>query len=437
MPIKAAFILPHPPVIIPEVGRGREKEIQRTIDAYNKIGLQISELAPETIVLLSPHAINYADYFHIAPGVNAEGNLAQFGAANVSVKTQYDRELSDAIQHEAEQRNISAGGQGEKNKFLDHASVIPLLFIQKFYKNFKLVKISPSGLTLEEHYRFGKTIKSADEKRSIIIIASGDLSHKLMHDGPYGFSEEGHDFDKIVTQAMASGDLRKFLSFDDDFLEQAGECGTRAFCIMAGCLDGTEFESELLSYEGPFGVGYAAASFKVKGESVSDEFVKLARYSLEGYVKNGQLLKLPEGLPQEMLNKQAGVFVSLKKHGELRGCIGTISPATASIADEILRNAVNAGTQDPRFHPVSESELDELVYSVDVLSEAERIDSLDLLDVKKYGVIVSDSYRRGLLLPNLEGVDTVEYQVAIALQKAGISPNEPFNLERFEVVRHK
>ena len=131
------------------------------------------------------------------------------------------------------------------------------------------------------------------------------------------------------------------------------------------------------------------------------------------------------------------MFVSLKKDGRLRGCIGTISPAAENIAAEILTNAVSAGIGDPRFDPVEEDELPELVYSVDVLGEAEPISGMDELDPKRYGVIVNKGHRRGLLLPNLEGVDTVRQQVDIALQKAGIRREESYTLERFEVVRHK
>jgi AmmeMemoRadiSam system protein A len=172
---------------------------------------------------------------------------------------------------------------------------------------------------------------------------------------------------------------------------------------------------------------------RIKNE---DAYVRLARLSLETYVKSGKYAKLPDNLPEEMIKNRAGVFVSLKKYGQLRGCIGTISPVTGSVADEIVRNAVSAGLEDPRFPPVSEEELDDLVYSVDVLSEAEPIDSMDDLDVKRYGVIVSSGRKRGLLLPNLEGIDTVQKQVAIARRKAGILDNEEIKLERFEVIRH-
>lgn len=165
---------------------------------------------------------------------------------------------------------------------------------------------------------------------------------------------------------------------------------------------------------------------------------ELAKYALEHFVKHGRAAPLPPNLPEELTENRAGVFVSLKKQGNLRGCIGTIMPTKPSVAEEIMRNAVSACSEDPRFLPVREDELCDLVYSVDVLMEPEVIDSLEMLDVKRYGVIVTseDYRRRGLLLPNLDGVDTVEEQVAIAMQKAGIAMNETINLERFEVIRY-
>jgi MEMO1 family protein len=168
-----------------------------------------------------------------------------------------------------------------------------------------------------------------------------------------------------------------------------------------------------------------------------DPYVKLAHDSLEYYLKHQKYMKVPEGLPKEMLDKQAGVFVSLKKDGQLRGCIGTIEGVTSSIAEEIIRNAVSAGLGDPRFYQVSLEEFPMLNISVDVLGESFPVLDMSLLDARKYGVIVSLGGRRGLLLPNLEGVDTPEEQIDIALQKAGISPTEDYELEAFEVVRHK
>ena len=171
--------------------------------------------------------------------------------------------------------------------------------------------------------------------------------------------------------------------------------------------------------------------------NAADPFVALARASVEGFVATGEPIKLPDGLPEELLSRHAGVFVSLHERGELRGCIGTIGPTQPNVALEIVRNGVLACSEDPRFPQVSAEELDWLEYSVDVLDEPEPIASEAELDVREYGVIVTKGWRRGLLLPNLDGIDTVVQQVSIAKRKAGIADDEPgVQLERFRVVRH-
>lgn len=170
---------------------------------------------------------------------------------------------------------------------------------------------------------------------------------------------------------------------------------------------------------------------------MESDHVKLARETLETYVHSHKKLSVPEWAPSEFRNKRAGVFVSLKTGGMLRGCIGTIGPTCVNIAEEIINNAISAGIRDPRFPEVSPEELEGLVYSVDVLGAPEKIDSFEELDVKRYGVIVTSGIHRGLLLPDLEGVDTPLQQVGIALQKAGIRPGTPFEMERFEVIRYK
>ena len=188
-----------------------------------------------------------------------------------------------------------------------------------------------------------------------------------------------------------------------------------------------------------FGEQFAARAEKRLAEikAAEDEYVRLARLSVETFVKTKTPAAMPQNLPQEMLDKQAGAFVSLKKDGRLRGCIGTFLPTTANIANEILRNGIAACSQDPRFSPVMPAELNSLVYSVDILDKPEKIASPSELDPKIYGVIVSNGQRRGLLLPDLAGVDTVEEQISIARQKGGIGQNEPIHLQRFRVVRHK
>ena len=164
--------------------------------------------------------------------------------------------------------------------------------------------------------------------------------------------------------------------------------------------------------------------------------VKLARDTIDAYVKTGKTISIPSYLTDEM-KRMAGVFVSIKKHGDLRGCIGTFSPTQPNIAAEVIQNAISAATRDPRFPPITPEELDSLDISVDILTEPEKIASPDELDPKRYGVIVTKGWKKGLLLPDIEGVDTVEEQIYIAKRKAGISPDEEVKLQRFEVKRYK
>jgi AmmeMemoRadiSam system protein A len=164
--------------------------------------------------------------------------------------------------------------------------------------------------------------------------------------------------------------------------------------------------------------------------------VALAKETVELYIRTGTILTLPErDLPAEFTGL-AGVFICLKIKGMLRGCIGTFQPAEPDVAHEVVRNAISAATCDPRFACIREHELELLEYSVDVLSPTEPITDKSLLDPKRYGVIVQAGGKRGLLLPDLEGVNTAEQQVSIAMQKAGIAPGTPVKLFRFEVKRY-
>lgn len=461
MTMAGAFIVPHPPLIIPEVGRGEEKKVNKTFQSYMEVGRRIAELKPDTIILTSPHSIMYSDYFHISPGRKAKGSLSAYRAKDVTFEINYDEEFVRALENCAEREGVEAGTLGEKNSELDHGTMVPLYFINQYYKDYKLVRIGLSGLSLPLHYRLGKCVEKTAARlgRRTLFVASGDLSHKLKEEGPYGFAPEGVEFDQQIVEAMKEGDFLKLLEFKPELCEAAAECGLRSFLIMAGALNKKAVEADFLSYEGTFGVGYGICEYRITGEDagrnfdeiftqkqkelarelqkLEDPYVHQARHSLETYILTGKTARSPEELPEDMKRQRAGVFVSLKKHGSLRGCIGTTGPVTGSVAEEILRNAVSAGTEDPRFAPVTEDELDELVYSVDVLSPAEPIDSMEELDVKRYGVIVTAGRKQGLLLPNLEGVDTVARQVEIARKKAGIYDNERFSLKRFEVVRHQ
>ncbi len=460
MGIAAAFMVPHPPLIVPAVGKGEEQKIKDTIAAYREIARRVGELRPETIVLISPHQVMYADYFHISPGKAAEGDFGQFRAGAVKLQAAYDTSFTEKLCRLADGGNFPAGTMGEQEKRLDHGTMVPLYFVEQFWKEYRLVRVGLSGLSLRKHYEFGQYIKRTADilDRKTVVIGSGDLSHRLLEEGPYGYREEGPVYDKRIMDVMKRAAFDELLEFPEEFCEKAGECGHRSFTVMAGTLDRTAVEAEALSYEGPFGVGYGICSYVPSGENpernfgekhgekererfrkqreAEDAYVRLARRTIEEYVGNGHKPEVPEGLPKEMYSSRAGVFVSLKKDGRLRGCIGTIRAVRESIAEEIIQNAISASSEDTRFWPVEPEELDELTISVDVLGDTEKIGSAAELDVKRYGVVVTKGKKRGLLLPNLEGVDTVEEQIAIAKSKAGIGEEEEAELERFEVVRH-
>ena len=428
----SAVIMPHPPIARAMVGRGEEKKIQSTLDAYRAASRQIAQDAPETIVIISPHNIFFRDAFYISPGEVYTDSLSRFGASADRVSIPYDTELRDEIIRLCDEKGIPTVSSTRYAGEPDHGSLIPLLFVREAYTDFRVVRIAPSMLSDEMLMEMGRIIERAAAHlgRRMTLIASGDLSHKLLPEGPYGFVKEGPEFDRKVTGMMRSGDLKAFREFSPDFRDRCAECGLPGFIMLSGALENYHVEPDFLSYEGPFGVGYAICTF-----AIEDACVRLAKDSLEKYIRTRTLLKRPDNLPEWMTVQRAGTFVSLHKHGDLRGCIGTISPWSDCVADEIIALAVEAGTRDPRFYPVTAEELPELEYNVDVLSEAEPAER-DQLDAKRYGVIVTLGSRRGLLLPDLEGVDTPEEQISIALRKAGIRPNEPYKLERFTVERH-
>ena len=514
MSVVAAFAVPHPPLIVPAVGRGREKGIQATIDAYREVGRRVAALAPDTVVISSPHTVMYADYLHIAPGAGARGSFAQFGAPHAGARVRYDRDFAHALATTGQAEGIACGTQGERHPELDWGVLIPVHFIQQAFneraeqhapaeKNagaageppllpFPVVRLGIAGLSPLDHYRLGQCVQRVAARlgRRVVYIASGDLSHKLAADGPYGFAPEGPVFDEQCCQALGSGDFLSLLTMDPGLCERAAECGLRSFWIMAGALDRTAVTAELLSCEGPFGVGYGVAAFTPAGPEGADAsrafdeqyrawhaedmrqraahespYVRLARFALELFVTKRQRPELPATyaeaqaarrdaaaatdprtppadllatLPREAFERRAGAFVSLKKDGQLRGCIGTIAATRANLAEEICANAVSAGCRDPRFAPVTVGELSELAYDVDVLSEPERVSGPGELDPARFGVIVSTpDGRRGLLLPDLDGVDTVDAQLEIAARKGGIDlAGNDVALERFTVTRY-
>jgi MEMO1 family protein len=465
MSIVYACIAPHPPVIVHEVGRGREQETRRTLDALDAVAHEIASFEPETVIVVSPHGPVQPEGAGILTAPRAQGDMRRWDAPNVVFDFENDLDAVKEIQKSAEAAALplvalESWDDGAVDG-LDWGCTVPLYYLRHGFGEARLVAVTPSYQGPAYHYKIGEVIGRALERlgRRAVFICSADLSHCLTPGAPSGYNPAGRQFDAAYQDAVATWDIDWVLGAEREFRIRAAEDAISQTAMLMGALSRYRLRPRVLSYEGPFGVGYMVAAIDT-AETASDDietaaagslvdtathepqhlFVQLAKETVERYVR-ADSFSWPQELSLEFEpavegHPPSGVFVSIKKWGDLRGCIGTIEATQTNVGMEIIHNAVAACSRDPRFLPISQAELAHLTYSVDVLTEPELIDGPHELDPRLYGVIVECGGRRGLLLPDLEGVDSVEEQVRIAKTKAGILPEEPVDLYRFEVQRY-
>ncbi|WP_196590446.1 AmmeMemoRadiSam system protein A [Pectinatus frisingensis] len=439
-------LLPHPPIMIPEIGGSELGKMSTTVDSVKKIAKKIVNADPQTLVIISPHAPVFKNSVGMSFAEKLSGSMDEFGHHELSLTYEVDFELAEKIAVCCQEKNIPLETINKEfcintriHLGIDKGSFVPLYYLHRAGFKGKIIHLCMGFISYEEMMLFGNTVKNAIElsKKRTFILASGDLSHRLLKGSPNGYSPSGKIFDQNIMSALPKLDSEALLSMEQQLIDSAGECGLRPIFFLLGAMQGIKSTPQFVSYDGPFGVGYGTVLFMcegIKDITHSDEVV-LAKNSLIHYLKTGQKLPLPTDISKEMSAK-AGVFVSLKKFGHLRGCIGTILPTQDNIVSEIINNAVYAGTQDPRFSPVTLKEADDIVFSVDILSTPE-LTTKEKLDPQKYGVItVTKSGKKGLLLPMLDGVDTVDEQISVALQKGHIFLHEKFDIYRFTVMRH-
>ncbi|MDO8885423.1 AmmeMemoRadiSam system protein A [Candidatus Oleimmundimicrobium sp.] len=464
MSIIIGYITPHPPILIPEIGGNSLLKIKATQKAMHEMAEKVASLNPDILVFISPHSPAFSDAIAVKTSPELKGSFAQFGEFSLKFNIENDLKMANLTIEEAVNLDIPMVDLGsERYKYLeelDHGVLVPLYYFRKKFE-VPIVSLSISYLSYLKHYQLGIAVQRAAKKlnKKVAFIASGDLSHRLTPSAPIGYSPRGIDFDLKVKKIIEKGAFEELLKIDKALIEDAGECGLRSFITLGGVFDGWRTKSQVLSYEGPFGVGYMVAMVTPVEEDKEKSFltkimaeesarikelrkkesnpVKLARSAVEHYIKKGKMLNPPNDLTKELLNKKAGVFISIKRGKTLRGCVGTTFPCQKNIAEEIIKNAAQAATSDPRFSPLTESELTNLTYSVDILNPSELIPDESYLNPKKYGVIVRSGFRTGLLLPDIEGIETAKKQVDIARQKACINPDEQVELFRFTVNRYK
>lgn len=434
-----AALMPHPPVIVPEVGRGDESGAEATVKGCEALAGMLR--MPDVLLVLSPHQPYAAGALRVNSSEEMRGSFAHFGAPDVSFTLHSDTEELPALTSFLASRGIVSRTGASPDITSDQGTTVPLYFLRKAWGGLpKVIVASPIGLSPREAFEAGRALAGFDDGgKSRALLASGDLSHRLFPGAPAGFAPEGAVFDSAVEEALRTCSPDPLLSLSDETAEAAGECGFRSVMFMLGLAGALGADIEVLSHEGPFGVGYCSAVSVFAREDDMPPPVALARETIRRLL-NGEPLpnRGADAADSPMWGERKACFVSIKKRsGALRGCIGTLAPSYGSLDAEIIANAVSAATRDPRFPPMTADELDDAVISVDVLSEAEPVSGIEMLDPAVYGVIVSKGWQRGVLLPDLEGVDTAEEQVRIAAMKAGISGLDGISLERFEVVRYR
>ncbi len=270
-------IAPHPPIIIPEIGRGEITKAQKTVDGMKKLSGYIKQKTPELTVVISPHGKIHSE----GPAVLAEkqlsGNFGQFGFPGIQLDMENDLQLIELLVDEASSEPVKPALLGDSDYGvqaagkLDHGALVPLHYLQEAGVHTAGVLISVSFQPYDLLYRFGKVLRKAIDRRGVAtaVVASGDLSHRLTPGAPAGYNPRGADFDRQLVDYLKNGRVEEILNFDQHLVEEAGECGLRSFIIALGLLEGENFRPEIISYEGPFGVGYLVAALYPGGESLS------------------------------------------------------------------------------------------------------------------------------------------------------------------------
>ena len=346
------FITPHPPIILSEIGQGEETKASDTILGMQKIATAIAALKPKIIAIVTPHGHAFSDALCVSTERDLAGDFGQFGYVKLSYsfsgspKSEAFCEALEAAGIQSVALDKASAKQYRISTKIDHGALVPLSFIQKAYSAFELIHIGMGFLNKEQTVAAGKILSDILDDGDAIII-SGDLSHRLQKCAPAGYDEQGAVYDALVVDAIKTKKLIDILEVGDILLERAGQCAQRPLEMMIGALDGHQTETEVYSYEGPYGVGYMTAHI-IRGQSGEpsvfeaylnrhkqmlqakqqneDEYVSLARQTIETYIHSGKIIPPPKGLSALLYTEKGGVFVSIKKNGDLRGCIGTIEP---------------------------------------------------------------------------------------------------------------
>jgi AmmeMemoRadiSam system protein A len=386
----------------------------------------LSQSAGDLVIVISPHSPAGFESIPVRRSARVTGDLGRFGAPQVRVSVDVDVEAAGALVARASSEGFALTWSDEPS--LDHGIVVPLYLLPHTRAARRFIFLGISGWPLQRFREFGAFLHRHLGSREATLIASGDLSHRLTQEAPYGFRPEGQVMDRRVIEALRTQQWDEIESLDPELLEEAGECGLRPLSILLGVARAAGLRSQVFSYEGPFGVGYPVAYFGPFEEA--HDVQAIGRRAIETYLREHRVIDPPGPIPID-LTRPSAAFVTLRKHGELRGCMGSVVPTEQNAAREIIRYAIASATRDPRFEPVGLEEVPDLTVSAQLLDPPEPVSSVADLDPAVYGVIARAGDRQALLLPGIEGIVTVAEQIAAVCEKAGINQSGPLRLERF------
>jgi len=438
----------HAPIVVPSIGsraRGpasadglREPDCAGTTQAMREAARALVAHEPQLIVLVSPHAPRHQQSFGLISARELRGSFARFGCPEVDLRFHGSAVAAEAIAKAA--RGYGLSTCDVPGDALDHGTLVPLFFVHEAGYRGPVVVVAPPFPGLQTEVLFGEVLREAARslKERWAVLASGDMSHRLTLDAPLGYDPRALHFDETFVEYVRAGDLRSAIGIDPGLADTAAEDVIQSTAVAAGAIAFRARGLKVFSYESPFGVGYLEAILysdraEIKHRAPPAELIDIAHRAIECELRGENYI--PPHLDAPWHDPRA-VFVTLRNaKGELRGCIGRTEPVHSSLADEVADCATAAATRDYRMLPLELEELAGLSIDVSVLDDPEPVENRGELDPKRYGIVVTRGLRRGVLLPEMEGIETAADQLRLALQKGGIAPTEPYRVERFSVSK--
>lgn len=443
----------HAPIVIPAIAGSRAAQCDATTGAMREVAASIARSQPEVLVIVSPHAPRHPTHWGLADGPRLHGDFGRFGHPGLEVSLPGAPDACARVMETARQRGLGTWSPDEgAQRALDHGTAVPLYFVREagFAGPTLLVCLPYPGTDTEE--RLGEAIAEASGDARWAVLASGDMSHRLQEGAPAGFDPRAREFDAHFVTSLRERDLRRACSPPPELQQLAAEDVIDSARVAAAASGYAGRGLNVVHYEGPFGVGYceailhddaAAAEGKPANDPAASDvelagggeraLLSVAREAVDAMTRN--VAYRPQAIPPPLATSR-GVFVTLRDaSGRLRGCIGHMQAQHERLVDEVADCARAAASSDPRFPPVTAPELRQLSIEISLLTPPQPVDDLSTLDAKRYGVMVSHRGRRGVLLPDIAGVETVEDQLRIAGDKGGLPPGEPWTVERFEVEK--